>query len=240
MWWLNHFLRTQERGLLEHALTPAPCVTFMASMFPFVPGGCWASLWGPSWLSYVPKSLTSNLGSWAHTLSKHTRVICPHILIRCGEMQKILLFFSLLCAYTMPVVRAAGSTGGTTTVRRSRAMAMVSCREAWGGRTHRLAWQKAHTPFLAPSPVTPMEFWKLRIVIMSQLSWLDWVFSRPSLRNQQIVTHCRGNDTLDPHPTPSCPSWPGFSPLSLLSTQRATPSLPIRHLHTLWTPGHWD
>ena len=69
-----------------------------------------------------------------------------------------------------------------------------------------------------------MEFWKLRIVVMSQLSWLDWVFSRSSLRNQQIVTLCRRNDTLGPQPTPYCPSWPSFSPLSLLSIQRATPS----------------
>lgn len=79
------------------------------------------------------ESLTSNLESLDHTLSKHTRFICPHILILCGEIQKIFLFFSLFCAYTMPVVRAAGSTGGTVTVRRSRAMGAVFPKETWGG-----------------------------------------------------------------------------------------------------------
>lgn len=34
----------------------------------------------------------------------------------------------------MPVVRAAGSTGGTVTVKRSRAMVVVSLEETWGGR----------------------------------------------------------------------------------------------------------
>lgn len=148
MWWLNHFLRTRERGLLEHALTPAPCVgpSWPPCSHLSQEGAGLDSLWGPSRLSYVPKSLTSNLGSWAHTLSKHTRLICPHILIRCGEMQKIPLFFSLLCAYTMPVVRAAGSTGGTATVRRSRAMAMVSCREAWGGRDTQVSLAESTHP----------------------------------------------------------------------------------------------
>lgn len=69
-------------------------------------------------------------------MSKHTRLICPHILILWGEIQKMFFLFSLFCAYTMPVVRAAGSTGGTVTVRRSRAMVTVSLEETWGGEGH--------------------------------------------------------------------------------------------------------
>lgn len=51
------------------------------------------------------------------------------MLILWGEIQKIFFFFSLFWAYTVPMVRAAGSTGGTVTVRRSRAMVVVSLEE---------------------------------------------------------------------------------------------------------------
>lgn len=46
-------------------------------------------------------------------------------------MQKILFFFSLFWAYTLPMVRAAGSTGGTVAVRRIRAMVTVSLGGTW-------------------------------------------------------------------------------------------------------------
>lgn len=77
------------------------------------------------------ENTTSNLDILDHTLSKHTRLICPHILILCGEIQKIFFFFSLFWAYTMPMVRAAGSTGGTVTVSRIKAMVAVSLGETW-------------------------------------------------------------------------------------------------------------
>lgn len=74
-----------------------------------------------------------NLESVELTLSKHTRLIWPHMLILCGEIQKIFFFFSLFWAYTLPMVRAAGSTGGTVAVRRISAMVAVSLGGTWRG-----------------------------------------------------------------------------------------------------------
>lgn len=54
------------------------------------------------------------------TLSKQTRFSCPQIFILWGLIQKIPIFFSLLWAYTMPAVIAAGSAGGTVMVMISR------------------------------------------------------------------------------------------------------------------------
>lgn len=48
-------------------------------------------------------------------------------------MQKIFFFFNLFCAYTLPMVSAAGSTGGTVAVRRIRAMVTVSLGGTWRG-----------------------------------------------------------------------------------------------------------
>lgn len=61
----------------------------------------------------------------ALTLSKQTRFICPQILILCGLMQKIPMFFSRRCAYTIPAVMAAGSAGGTVMVTMSRDSIMM-------------------------------------------------------------------------------------------------------------------
>lgn len=82
-------------------------------------------------MCHASKPSTPNLVSLELTLSKHTRLIWPHILILCGEMQKIFFFFSLFWAYTLPMVRAAGSTGGTVAVRRIRAMVTVSLGGTW-------------------------------------------------------------------------------------------------------------
>ena len=46
------------------------------------------------------------------------------MLTRGGEMQKISCFLSLLIAKTIPQDMAAGSAGGTVTVRRSRVLSM--------------------------------------------------------------------------------------------------------------------
>lgn len=60
------------------------------------------------------------------TLSKQTRFSCPQIFILWGLIQKIPIFFSLLWAYTIPAVIAAGSAGGTVIVMISRDSIIIS------------------------------------------------------------------------------------------------------------------
>lgn len=60
------------------------------------------------------------------TLSKQTRFSCPQMFILWGLIQKMPTFFSLLWAYTMPAVIAAGSAGGTVIVMISRDSIIIS------------------------------------------------------------------------------------------------------------------
>lgn len=66
------------------------------------------------------------------TLSKQIRFSCPQMLILWGLIQKIPTFFSLLWAYTMPAVIAAGSAGGTVIVMISRDSIIISATSTYG------------------------------------------------------------------------------------------------------------
>lgn len=60
------------------------------------------------------------------TLSKQTRRTFPQRSMRWGLTQKMPWRFSLLWAYMVPIVIAAGKAGGTTTVTTSRARRAIS------------------------------------------------------------------------------------------------------------------
>lgn len=60
------------------------------------------------------------------TLSKQTQSIEPETLITLELIQEILNFFSLLRAYSFPIVIVAGSAGGMTIVMISSAFRIIS------------------------------------------------------------------------------------------------------------------
>lgn len=62
---------------------------------------------------YISNASVTNL---AYTLSKQTNLTFPATLILGGAVQNMPFFFSLLWAYIVPTVIAAGKAGGTTIV----------------------------------------------------------------------------------------------------------------------------
>ena len=72
-------------------------------------------------LEFGLKPSTERPSSVKVPVLSNTKVsICPAMLIRCGEIQKIDFFLSRFRANTIPQDIAAGNAGGTETVIRSR------------------------------------------------------------------------------------------------------------------------
>lgn len=119
-------------------------------------------------------------------------------------------------------------------------MAMVSRGEAWGGRDTQVSL--AESMGTLPGSISC----RTNGVLEAQKSHHEPVFlvglSILQAKSQKSTNGRPLQRKGDPGPTAhillSC-----LTPLlstQPLSTQRATPSLPIRHVHTLWTPGPWD
>lgn len=140
-------------------------MTLVASVFPSVPGGCWARQSLRPFLTWLcPRIINLQHGELSSYFVKAYKVDLPtHIDPLWGDAEDS-LFLSASSVRTRCLWSGQLAAGGTATVRRSRAMAMVSCGEAWEeGHTGQF-WQKARLPS-APSPVAPVQFWKLRIVV---------------------------------------------------------------------------